>query len=255
MIKKTIKKIIRSFGYDIKKINYKKFYDISFEEILKNNLPNNPIIFDIGANKGQSIEKYLKIFDNPQIHSFEPIKYEIDILKKKYKDNKNIHLNDFALGEKNEYKNFNITVKTDNSSFNKINLDTEWVKVRSKQNNTSIQNYVDKIEKVKVITLDEYVKSKKIKDIDFIKIDTQGYEDKILEGSLETIKRNKISIIQTEIMFDNNYNKYLNFIDIEKYIIPHNFRIVGIDMVHDNIFSGLAFSGDIIYFNKNKIKF
>ena len=81
MIKKAIKKIVRSFGYDIKKIN-KKFYDVSFEDILKNNLSNDPIIFDIGANKGQSIEKYLKIFKNPQIHSFEPIKSEIDILKK-----------------------------------------------------------------------------------------------------------------------------------------------------------------------------
>ena len=86
-------------------------------------------------------------------------------------------------------------------------------------------------------------------------MDTQGYEDKILEGSIETIKKNKISIIKTEIMFDDNYNKYLNFIDIEKYIIPYNFRIVGIDMVHDNMFSGLVFSGDVMYFNKNKIKF
>lgn len=254
MIKKAIKKIVHSFGYDIKKIN-NKFYDISFEEILKNNLPNSPIIFDIGANKGQSIEKFLKIFENPQIHSFEPIKDEIDILKKKYKDNKNIHLNDFALGEKNELKNFNITAKSDNSSFNKINLNTDWVKVRSKQNNTNVNNYVEKIEKVKVITLDDYVKSQKIDDIDLVKMDTQGYEDKILEGSLETIKKNKISIIQTEMMFDDNYNKYLNFIDIEKYIIPYNFRIVGIDMVHDNMFSGLVFSGDVMYFNKKKIKF
>ena len=254
MIKKAIKKIVRSFGYDIKKIN-KKFYNFIFEDILKNNLSNDPIIFDIGANKGQSIEKYLKIFKNPQIHSFEPIKSEIDILKKKYKHNNNIYLNDFALGEKNEFKDLNITAKSDNSSFNKINLDTDWVKIRSEQNNTTINNYVEKIEKVKVITLDEYVKSKKIEDIDFMKIDTQGYEDKILEGSLETIKNNKISIIQTEIMFDDNYNKYLNFIDIEKYIVPYNFRIVGINMVHDNMFSGLAFSGDIMYFNKNKIKF
>ena len=254
MIKKAIKKIVHSFGYDIKKIN-NKFYDISFEEILKNNLPNSPIIFDIGANKGQSIEKFLKIFENPQIHSFEPIKDEIDILKKKYKDNKNIHLNDFALGEKNELKNFNITAKSDNSSFNKINLNTDWVKVRSKQNNTNVNNYVEKIEKVKVITLDDYVKSQKIDDIDLVKMDTQGYEDKILEGSLETIKKNKITINKTQMMFDDNYNKYLNFIDIEKYIIPYNFRIVGIDMVHDNMFSGLVFSGDVMYFNKKKIKF
>ncbi len=254
MIKQIVKKFLSNYGYTLRKIK-KKDHDLNFDEILVKYLPNNPVIFDIGANKGQSIEKFLKIFKNPQIHSFEPIKDEIDILKKKYKDNKNIYLNDFALGEKNELKNFNITAKSDNSSFNKINLDTDWVKVRSGQNNTNVKNYVEKIEKVKVITLDEYVKSQKIEDIDLVKMDTQGYEDKILEGSIETIKKNKISIIKTEIMFDDNYNKYLNFIDIEKYIIPYNFRIVGIDMVHDNMFSGLVFSGDVMYFNKNKIKF
>ena len=89
------------------------------------------------------------------------------------------------MGEKNELKNFNITAKSDNSSFNKINLNTDWVKVRSKQNNTNVNNYVEKIEKVKVITLDDYVKSQKIDDIDLVKMDTQGYEDKILEGALK----------------------------------------------------------------------
>ena len=48
---------------------------------------------------------------------------------------------------------------------------------------------------------------------------------------------------------------YKTLFDIEKYIIPYNFRIVGIDMVHDNMFSGLVFSGDVMYFNKKKIKF
>ena len=93
------------------------------------------------------------------------------------------------MGEKNEFKDLNITAKSDNSSFNKINLDTDWVKIRSEQNNTTINNYVEKIEKVKVITLDEYVKSKKIEDIDFMKIDTQGYEDKILEGEFRNDKK------------------------------------------------------------------
>ena len=43
-----------------------------------------------------------------------------------------------------------------------------------------------------------------------IKIDTQGYEDKVLEGSIETIKNNKVSIVLTEIMFDNVYDKYFS---------------------------------------------
>ena len=253
MIKKTIKKIVNNFGYDFKKLN-KKDHDLSFDEILKKKLPTDPIIFDIGANKGQSIERYLKIFNNPTIHSFEPIKDEIYKLEKKYQNNKNIYLNNFALGEKNEIRNFNITAKSDNSSFNEINLGTNWIKTRSTQNNTSEEGYIKKIEKVKVSTLDEYVKENKIDKIDLIKIDTQGYEDKVLEGSLNTIKSNKISVIQTEIMFDNNYKKYFSFSDLEKFVIPYNFRMVGIDLVHNNIFSGLVFSGDIMYFNKKKFR-
>ena len=253
MIKKTIKKIVNIFGYDFKKFN-KKDYDLSLDEILKKKLPTDPIIFDVGANKGQSIEKYLKLFGNPTIHSFEPIKEEINKLEKKYQNNKNIYLNNFALGEKNEIKDFNITAKSDNSSFNEITLGTEWLKTRSRQNNTSELAYVKKIEKVKVSTLDEYVKFNNIDKIDLIKIDTQGYEDKVLEGSQNTIKGNKISVIQTEIMFDNNYKKYFSFSDLEKFIIPYDFRMVGIDLVHSNIFSGFVFSGDILYFNKKKFK-
>ncbi|MAO32305.1 MAG: hypothetical protein CL824_02260 [Crocinitomicaceae bacterium] len=253
MIKKTIKKIVNIFGYDFKKFN-KKDYDLSFDEILKKNLPNDPIIFDVGANKGQSIEKYLKLFDNPTIHSFEPIKDEIHKLEKKYQKNTNIYLNNLALGEKNEIKDFYITAKSDNSSFNKLNLGTEWLKIRSKQNNTNELNYVKKVEKVKISTLDEYVKLNNIDKIDLIKIDTQGYEDKVLEGSLNSIKNNKISVIQTEIMLDNNYKKYFSFSDLEKLIVPYNFRMVGIDMVHNNLFSGLIFAGDIMYFNKKKFK-
>ena len=49
------------------------------------------------------------------------------------------------------------------------------------------------------------------------------YEDKVLEGSLNSLKNNKIKAIVTEIMFDNVYEKHLSFSDIEKYLIPNNF--------------------------------
>lgn len=51
---------------------------IDFDQLLKEKINKNPVIFDVGANRGQSIEKYLKIFHKPIIHSFEPIKNEFD---------------------------------------------------------------------------------------------------------------------------------------------------------------------------------
>ena len=253
MIKELLKKTINKLGFDLKS------YDpgnkqINFDYLLKDKISKNPIIFDVGGNKGQSIEKYLKIFEKPIIHSFEPVKTEFDYMYKKFKNNKNIFLNNFALGDKTEEKEFNVTAKTSTSSFNKINLATDWLKVRSQQNNVSKEGYVTSVQKVNVIKLDDYRKDNNISVIDLVKIDTQGYEDKVLEGSLNSIKTNKIKAIVTEIIFDNTYSRYFSFSDIEKFIIPYNFRMVGIDVPHNNLFYSLAFYCDVYYFNKSFYK-
>lgn len=43
--------------------------DFDYKLILLN---NSPIIFDIGANQGQSIVRFKKMFESPRIYSFEP---------------------------------------------------------------------------------------------------------------------------------------------------------------------------------------
>ena len=44
--------------------------------------------------------------------------------------------------------------------------------------------------------------------------------------------------------------KYFSFSDIEKYLLPNNFRMVGLDLVSNNLFSNLVFFADVYYFNK-----
>jgi len=248
-MKKLIKKIFNKLGFSITKLDKGK-KKINFNELLKEKIPKNPVIFDVGGNKGQSVDKFIKIFSNPIIHSFEPIKSEYDFMYSKFKDNNNIFLNNFALGNKKEEKEFNITANTKNSSFYKINKNTEWLKTRSKQYNTTEEGYVVPKQKVIINTIDNYCKDKKIDRIDLLKIDTQGYEDKVLEGSFNTIKNNKLRAILTEIIFDNVYEKYFSFSDIEKYLIPYNFRMVGIDLQNNSLFSGSIFFADVYYFNK-----
>ena len=248
MFKKLIKKMINSMGYNINKFN-NEIKNINFDELLKEKIQNNPVIFDVGANSGQSIMKYKKIFQNPTIHSFEPIKKEFELISTRFGNDKNIFLNNFALGDKAEFKELNVTAKSSNSSFIKIKEGTEWLDRRSKDKKTSPQKYSE-VQKVKIETLDQYCRDKKIDQIDLLKIDTQGYEDKVLLGSQETINKNKVNVIIVEIMFDNVYEKYFSFSDIEKFIKPSDFRMVGIDLMNNNLFSGLVFFADVYYFNK-----
>ena len=105
-MKKLIKNIFNKFGFEIKrKPNDKEMKYLSFDKIYQKIIKNDkPIIFDIGANKGQSIDRFLKIYENSLIHSFEPIPKEFNYLKKKYNNYANIKLNNLALGEKKQKK-------------------------------------------------------------------------------------------------------------------------------------------------------
>lgn len=253
-LKNILKKGFNVFGYEIKRKN-NEIIEQSFDEILKEKITEkNPVIIDVGANNGQSVNRFLELFDNPIIHSFEPITKEFDVLKEKFGSKKNIHLNKLALGEKKETKFLNITKKSENSSFNNINLGTDWIKKRSKEYDVKEENYINLRQKVDVNTLDAYSSEHNIKKIDILKIDTQGYEDKVLSGCLNLINNDKVSVIITEIIFDNVYDKYFSFSDIEKFIIPNNFRMVGIDLINNNLFSGLLFVADVMYFNKKHFK-
>ena len=54
---------------------------------------------------------------------------------------------------------------------------------------------------IKVMTLDNYCIVNKINKIDILKIDTQGYESKVLDGAKQSLKKNMISALEIEIIF------------------------------------------------------
>ena len=254
----TLKKIIlnsfRYFGYNIKKLQKEEKNFLNFDEIYKKILKKNKItIFDVGANRGQSINRFLKIFPDAEIHCFEPIKNNFLFLKENYK-NRNITLNNFALGEKNEVKRFYINAKSSTSSFNKLTKNTGWLKLRSKENNKKMNSFTVETKKIIVNSLDYYCKKNNIKKIDILKIDTQGFEDKILLGSKKSLNNSIISIVELEMIFDNVYKKYSTFTDIEKNLLKNNYRFAGIETCNNNLFEGVLFFGDLIYIKKDIIK-
>ena len=252
---KLIKKIFFFFGFVVKRAHKNQHFPITYDEIYKKIFSKNKkiVIFDVGANRGQSIERFKKIFPNCIIHAFEPISEEFNFLKKKYENDKNVHLNNFAIGSKNEEKIFFINKKSSVSSFYKVNKNTQWLKTTSQEYGVDPSSFLVKKEIVKIIKLDYYLFKKKISNVDILKIDTQGFEEEVLIGSKKSFLKNIISVIETEAMFDNVYEKKLNFFDLEKYLLPSNFRFAGIETCNNNLFEGTYFFADLIYVNTKKI--
>ena len=160
-MKSILKKVFNYFGFNIIR-NNKEINNVDFNDLLKQKISSNPIIFDVGGNSGQSIIKFKKIFKNPIIHSFEPIESEYKKMKDMFGSDENVFLNNFALGEKEELKEFNITAKSSNSSFNKVKTGTKWLKERSKEHLNNSEDYIVKKEIVKISTIDKYCLEKKL---------------------------------------------------------------------------------------------
>lgn len=255
-MKSTIKKLLNYFGVEIKKLDKELKNNITFDKIYQSSFKKNPVIFDIGANRGQSIERFNKIFAEPVIHAFEPNYDEYIKLYKLYGNKKNIYLNNFAIGEKNYFKNFNISHKSDTSSFYKFKNQSKWILKRAKDFKISPKKFIKKTVKTKIITLDKYCSLNKIENIDILKVDTQGYEANVLQGAKKILKRNLISALEIEIILDNVYEIYNSFTDIEKNLVKNNYRLVALDKGGDgnsNLFEGLVFFCDVIYFSKKQL--
>jgi FkbM family methyltransferase len=251
MIRKSIKFFFNILGFDILRIN-SKYKKLSFDNIHKKITNcNNPIIFDVGANKGQSIKRFRKIFPNSTIHAFEPVIEDFNNLKKEYNDDKKIFLNNFALGDNFGKGMFNITTSSLHSSFYKLNLNTEWIRIRSKEFNVTEKQYTTKTVPINIDTINNYCSINNILKIDILKLDTQGYEDKILLGSSNILP--KIKLIEIELMFDDVYEKRLNFYDIEKHLLQNNFRILALEPINfNNLLEGYMFCINAIYLNQDK---
>tara|TARA_Y100000591_G_C21854876_1_gene714577 strand:- start:16988 stop:17737 length:750 start_codon:yes stop_codon:yes gene_type:complete len=214
---------------------------------------NSPTILDVGANNGSSLVEFKKWWPNSKVHCFEPQSECWDELDDLSNEFTNVHINKFALGNKNdESKEFySHDLNTGISGFNKINIESKDSIDLSKLSNDSksLENHKKTINhkrNVQVKRLDEYIKNdKNINQIDLLKIDTQGYELEILEG-LGT-ELNKVRILITELMFYDYYEKSLSFYELESILRPFNFSLYDINHVAKNPMNGRTDWIDVIY--------
>ena len=188
------------------------------------NLNNFDIVFDIGAHKGETINLFIKNFRVNKIYSFEASPINFKILKKKNIKHQRVQiiLENIAVGSKNGIAQLKQVQESSSSTLSHINLDSNYFKKKKKiLNFFSNKEYFHNIE-VEIKTLNEYLDQNLIKFIDFLKIDTEGYEFEVLLGLKDKLKN--VKIILFEHHFDDMLKKNYTFRDINSLLIKNNFR-------------------------------
>ena len=216
---------------------------------------NYPIIFDVGANIGSTLEEFKIWWPNSTIHCFEPQKECWDSLDQKKQKYNEVFINKYAIGSKhNEVSTFySHDINTGISGFNKVNFDSlDSIQLNKIKNydKESLSLYKDSLNherKVEIKRLDEYMSQKQIEQIDLLKIDTQGYEPEVLEGLGE--KLSKVDVVITELMFYDYYERSLSFSDIECFLQPAGFHLYDINHIAKNPMNGRTDWVDVVYVN------
>ena len=220
MIQKIILWVLSLFDYS---------YQKKWIKFLKKNKYNNfKLLIDVGAHKGESIKLFSKNFVIKKIISFEASPINFKYLKKKIEENKlkynntEIVLENIALGAENKIIEFNQFNESSSSTIKDINKESKYYKRKFRLINFLNNKKTFQKIKIKVSKLKDYIEKNNIKKIDFMKIDTEGYEYEILLGLENKIKL--VDIIMFEHHYDNMIIKNYTFTDINNFLKMNNFN-------------------------------
>ena len=174
-------------------------------------------IIDIGAHKGEFLEKMLKIEKVNLFYAFEPQKDIFDILNKKFSSNDKITLLNYALDKEITNKKLQINKFSMTSSLAEINEKSLYLKLKNFLTRSK-SNFVDEYV-VQTNTVDNVFKDVNLEKT-LLKIDVEGFEMNVIKGS--KIKLKEIPYILIENQFGNHY-KNSNFNDIKDVLLKYNF--------------------------------
>ena len=148
--------------------------DFSRTSLLKN-IQAGMIVFDIGANIGDSVLQIAKKLNGTgSIYAFEP---SPDVFQRL---NRNVSLNNF-----NNIETFNLGMADVESQLSFV------VEDKNHSGGAFISKDANNAIKVAVTTIDKFVAEHNLSKLDFLKIDTEGFEVFVLKGGVNTFRNFK----------------------------------------------------------------
>ena len=222
MFEKLYIKLLMNFVYFVDYTNKKKILNY-FRSRLKDIFL---VTIDIGTHKGETIDFFQDNFNIKKIYCCEPNPEVFSELnnKKKYQNDK-IKLFNLALGHQNEKKKLSILRDSSSSTFNQFNENSNYFKRKKKiLNYFSYSNeYIAKKELVKILKTSDFINENLIKNIDILKIDTEGYEYNVLKG-INNDQFKFIKFIYFEHHYDLMLKKGYKFQEINEFLVEKGFK-------------------------------
>ncbi len=216
-MKRLLKRTLRSLGFEIRRGSPHGLtgYDLAIDlrEVIKR---ESPFCFDIGANEGQTIRFLQSVFETPTIHAFEPASKTFESLVSN-DFGPLVHFHRLACGARcEEAKLYNYPRSVLNS----------LLEIERHEDNRFREESLQSVELVQSVTLDSFVAHHAIHRIDLLKIDTQGYDLQVLQGTTCSLESRRIGSVLIELNNVPMYKDQGAFWEIHRFLATHNLFLV-----------------------------
>jgi FkbM family methyltransferase len=236
-LKNLLHRTLSSFGYKLVKTTHEAGIRAplqSARQLLadKHGLPF--VIFDVGANVGQTTSVAREMFPEAVIHAFEPGRDAFEGLSERLKGDPRIHLHNVAVGarpgeielQENENPTMTSILPLGDEAFGRVKT----------------------VRKVEMVTVDQMAERHGVREIAILKSDTQGYDLEVLRGAAGMLEREAIGCVFFEIIFAELYRGLPRFDETIRYLMDRGFVLGGIHDIHYK--RGLAAWADFLFIHR-----
>ena len=229
-VKRRILDLAARIGYDIEKIQGRS---LRYRFVKRIELGHDPLadsrrihpgtiacVFDVGAHVGQSAALFSDTFRGAAIHSFEPDPTSFAQLRALTAAYPRVTAVNAAVGDRAGEAPFFINTFSQTNSI---------LRPKDGAGEFLVASYgldLRQETRVQVITLDQYCAEHAIERIDLLKLDTQGYELRVLDGATSLMQRRAIPLIYLEVGFIPLYEQQPLFPEVYQYLYDRDYRLV-----------------------------
>jgi len=209
-------------------------------DVLKQFLPENPIIVEAGAFDGSDTQKMVQQWPQSTIHAFEPLPEIYERLTQNTRDLKNVHRYPFALSKNNQTALFYISENP-----TKPGIASQAGSLHAPKERLELSPLIfPRTTTVQTVTLDTWANENAIQSIDLLWLDTQGHEIEILQAAPKTLPN--IRVVLAEVAFGENYADQPVYEDVVTWMVNHGFEHVGRDFANKT----KSFFGNALFVKK-----
>jgi FkbM family methyltransferase len=173
------------------------------------------VVFDVGANAGQSARDFLGWFPGSRIYCFEPVRETYARLRDRYRGQNRVRSFPLALGA--EPGTGTMVREGISEQFRLVDAGA-----RGAIGDT------DLLEEVPVSTVDEFCVQAGVDRIGYLKIDTEGADLDVLRGAGRMLAEHRIDLVQVEAGMNRGNDTHVPFGALKDFLEARGYFLFGV---------------------------